>query len=127
MSSPPADGPDLATYRESVGVDAPDDAEYAALAADLRRACEGEVRFDEYSQVLYATDGSIYQARPAGVVFPTDTDDVATAVEVAADHDAPVLPRGAGSSLAGQAVGPGCVVLDLSRNMDAILDVEPEA
>ncbi|MFB6129540.1 MAG: FAD-binding and (Fe-S)-binding domain-containing protein, partial [Salinigranum sp.] len=54
-------------------------------------------------------------------------DDVRAAVRVAADHDVPILPRGAGSSLAGQAVGPGCVVLDLSRHMDAVVDVDPEA
>ena len=127
MSSPPADRPDFESYRASLDLDAPDDPEHAALAADLRSACEGEVRFDEYSQILYATDGSIYQARPAGAVFPTDADDVAAAMRDAAAHDAPVLPRGAGSSLAGQAVGPGCVVLACSRHMDAILDVDPEA
>ena len=103
------------------------EADYAALAADLRGSVDGDVRFDEYAQILYATDGSIYQARPAGVVFPTDTDDVRAAVEVAADHDVPIMPRGTGSSLAGQAVGPGCVVLDMSRHMDAILDVDPDA
>jgi len=101
--------------------------EYAALAADLNDRVAGDARFDEYAQVLYATDGSIYGARPAGVVYPTDTDDVQAAVEVAAEHDVPVLPRGAGSSLAGQAVGPGCVVLDLSRHMNAILDVDTDA
>ncbi|NEU58012.1 FAD-binding and (Fe-S)-binding domain-containing protein [Halorussus sp. MSC15.2] len=126
MSSPPADGLDVESYRESVGIDAPDDPAHTELAAALRRACEGEVRFDEYTQILYATDGSIYQARPAGVVFPTDAADAQTAMAVAADHDAPVLPRGAGSSLAGQAVGPGCVVVDFTRHMDAILDVDPE-
>lgn len=73
------------------------------------------------------TDGSIYQARPAGVVFPIDADDVQAAMEVAADHDAPVFPRGAGSSLAEQSVGRGCVVVDFTRHMDAILDVAPEA
>ncbi|MDS0474695.1 FAD-linked oxidase C-terminal domain-containing protein [Natrinema sp. 1APR25-10V2] len=98
-----------------------------ALADDLRAACDGDVRFDEYTRVLYATDGSIYGAQPAGVVFPRDTDDVRTAVRVAADHGAPILPRGAGSSLAGQTVGPGCVVLDLSRHMDAIRDIDPDA
>jgi len=97
------------------------------LAADLDEAVEGDVRFDEYAQVLYATDGSVYQARPAGVVFPTDIADVRSAVSVAADHDVPILPRGAGSSLAGQAVGPGCIVLDCSRHMDDVLDVDPEA
>jgi len=130
MSSlPAADGRDdlsIGSYRESLDIEVEDDADHAALAADLRSACEGAVRFDEYSQILYATDGSIYGARPAGVVFPTDTADAQAALEVAADHDAPVLPRGAGSSLAGQSVGPDCVVLDFSRHMDAILDVDPE-
>ncbi|MFD1587392.1 FAD-binding and (Fe-S)-binding domain-containing protein [Halorientalis brevis] len=101
--------------------------EYTDLAADLREAVDGAVRFDEYAQILYATDGSIYQARPAGVVAPTDVDDVRAAVEVATAHETPIMPRGAGSSLAGQAVGPGCVVLDMSRHMDGILDVDPEA
>ncbi len=98
-----------------------------SLAADLRDAVDGDVRFDEYTRVLYATDGSIYGAQPAGVVFPRDTADVRAAMAVAADHDAPVLPRGAGSSLAGQTVGPGCVVLDLSRHMDAIREIDPDA
>ena len=110
----------------ALGHDRPDDPEYAALAADLRERVAGEVAFDEYAQVLYATDGSIYGARPAGVVCPRSVADVRAAVAVAAEHDAPVLPRGTGSSLAGQAVGPGCVVLDTSRHMDAILEVRPE-
>ncbi len=101
--------------------------EYADLADDLRDAVDGAVRFDEYAQILYATDGSIYQARPAGVVTPRDIDDVRAAVEIATAHDTPIMPRGAGSSLAGQAVGPGCVVLDMSRHMDGILGVDPEA
>jgi FAD/FMN-containing dehydrogenase/Fe-S oxidoreductase len=121
------DDPDPSTSVDALGHDHPDDPEYAGLAEDLRERLEGGVRFDEYAQVLYATDGSIYGARPAGVVFPRDADDVRTALEVAADHDAPVLPRGAGSSLAGQAVGPECVVLDCSKHMDAVLDVDPDA
>ncbi|QCS42455.1 FAD-binding and (Fe-S)-binding domain-containing protein [Natrinema versiforme] len=102
------------------------DGDGGALAAGLRAACDGDVRFDEYTRVLYATDGSIYGAQPAGVVFPRDTDDIRAAMRVAADHGAPVLPRGAGSSLAGQTVGPGCVVLDLSRHMDEIRAIDPE-
>src|SRR6056297_2140763 len=97
-----------------------------SLAAALQAACDGAVRFDEYTRVLYATDGSIYSAQPAGVVFPQDVGDVRAAVRVAADHDAPVLPRGAGTSLAGQTVGPGCAVLDLSRHMDQILEIDPD-
>jgi FAD/FMN-containing dehydrogenase/Fe-S oxidoreductase len=127
MSSPTADAPELESYRDSLELDAPDDPAHADLAADLRAACDGEVRFDEYTQILYATDGSIYEARPAGVVFPTDAADVQAAMVVAADHDAPVLPRGAGSSLAGQAVGPGCVIFDFSCHMDAVVDVAPDA
>ncbi|WP_311172722.1 FAD-binding and (Fe-S)-binding domain-containing protein [Halobellus ordinarius] len=99
---------------------------YEALASDLRAEVDGAVRFDEYAQVLYATDGSIYQARPAGAVEPKDVADVRSALSIAADHDVPVIARGAGSSLAGQAVGPGCVVLDLSTHMDDILEVRPE-
>ncbi len=123
--SPDAD--DLETSVESLGYDRPDDDAYRALAADLREAVEGDVLFDEYAQVLYSTDGSIYGARPAGVVVPRDVDDVRAAVTTAADHEVPILPRGAGSSLAGQTVGPGCVVLDLSRHLDDIVDVDPEA
>jgi len=95
------------------------------LVTALQAACDGDVRFDEYTRVLYATDGSIYSAQPAGVVFPRDRDDVRATVRVAADHDVPVLPRGAGSSLAGQTVGPGCVVLDLSRHMNDIRAIDP--
>ncbi|MFC6873048.1 FAD-binding and (Fe-S)-binding domain-containing protein [Halobellus marinus] len=99
---------------------------YEALASDLRAEVDGAVRFDEYAQVLYATDGSIYQARPAGAVEPKDVSDVRSALSIAAEHDVPVIARGAGSSLAGQAVGPGCVVLDLSTHMDDILEVRPD-
>jgi FAD/FMN-containing dehydrogenase/Fe-S oxidoreductase len=112
---------------DALGFAHPDDEASIDLAADLRAAVRGDVRFDEYAQVLYATDGSVYQARPAGVVEPRDAADVQAAVRSAADHDVPVLPRGAGTSLAGQGVGKGCVVLDCSVHMDAVLDVDPEA
>ncbi|QFU84597.1 FAD-binding and (Fe-S)-binding domain-containing protein [Natronorubrum aibiense] len=120
---------DLSSYeefRDTLDHDHSDVSEYADLAADLRAVLKGEVRFDEYAQVLYATDGSIYQARPAGAVLPRDTEDVRNAVRVAANHDVPIIARGAGSSLGGQTVGPGCVVLDLSTYMDDILEVDAE-
>jgi len=101
--------------------------EHAELAAALRDRVDGEVRFDEYARVLYATDGSIYGAEPAGVVLPRSEADVRATVGVAANRGVPVLPRGAGSSLAGQAVGPGCVVLDCSKQMDDVIAVDPEA
>jgi len=110
----------------SLGHERPDVPEYRELAGELRKAVAGEVAFDEYAQVLYATDGSIYGARPAGVVEPRDVEDVRETVRIAAERGVPVLPRGAGSSLAGQAVGPGCVVLEMTRHMDGIVDVDPE-
>ncbi|MFB6112490.1 MAG: FAD-binding and (Fe-S)-binding domain-containing protein [Halodesulfurarchaeum sp.] len=112
---------------ETLGHDRDDVEEYADLAADLRDRVDGGVQFDEYAQVLYATDGSIYQARPAGVVFPTDVEDVQAVMDVVTEYDVPVLPRGAGTSLSGGAVGPGCVVLDFTRHMDDVLEVDPEA
>ncbi|WP_458189696.1 FAD-binding and (Fe-S)-binding domain-containing protein [Haladaptatus sp. NG-WS-4] len=116
----------LETSVDSLGHDHPDVKEYAALAAALRERVDGEVMFDEYAQILYATDGSIYQARPAGVVCPRDVEDVRATVAVATDHGVPVLPRGAGTSLSGAGVGPGCVVLDMTRYMDDVLDVSPD-
>ncbi len=100
-------------------------AQYRDLANDLREVVAGEVKFDNYAQILYSTDGSIYQAKPDGVVMPTDVEDVQAAVEVATAHEVPILPRGAGSSLAGQAIGVGCVVLDFTAYMTDILDVDP--
>ncbi|RXK49491.1 FAD-binding and (Fe-S)-binding domain-containing protein [Halorientalis pallida] len=96
------------------------------LVADLRSLIDGEVRFDEYSREQYATDASVYAATPVGVVFPTSTADVAAVVEYCADRGIPVLPRGAGTSLAGQTVNRA-VVLDVSKHMDALLDVDANA
>ena len=116
--------------RDSVRVvsqtDHPPVDDFVGLASDLERGIEGDVRFDEYAQLLYSTDGSIYQARPAGVVEPRHVDDVRTAVRIAVKHNVPILPRGAGSSLGGQTVGPGCLVLDCSTYMDEILSIDPE-
>ena len=111
---------------QELDLDRPDVDAYRDLAEALRARVTGGVEFDEYARILYATDGSIYRAEPAGVVYPTDIDDVQAAVEVATSHGVPILPRGTGSSLAGQTVGPGCVVLDISRHMDDILDIRPD-
>ena len=117
---------DLDTSAAALGHDRPDVPAYRALASDLRSRVAGDVAFDEYAQVMYASDGSIYEALPAGVVVPKSVDDVQATLEVAAEHSVPVLPRGAGSSLAGQTVGPGCVVLDFTQYMDDILEVDPK-
>jgi FAD/FMN-containing dehydrogenase/Fe-S oxidoreductase len=96
------------------------------LAVALRRAISGEVRFDAYSRHLFSRDASMYAIEPVGVVFPRDSDDVAAVLATAADFGVPVLPRGAGTSLAGQTVGHA-VVMDLSRHMTRILDIDAEA
>ncbi|MBP1986724.1 FAD-binding and (Fe-S)-binding domain-containing protein [Halolamina salifodinae] len=96
------------------------------LVEDLERLVDGDVRFDSYSRQLYATDASAYEVTPIGVVLPESTADVAAVVEYCADRDIPVLPRGGGTSLAGQTVNEA-VVLDLSAEMDDIVEVDPEA
>lgn len=74
----------------------------------------------------YAYDASLYRVPPLAVAFPRGPDDVAAAVATCHDLEVPVTPRGGGTSIAGNAVGPG-LVLDLSRTMTTIHDVDPEA
>ncbi|WP_042664136.1 FAD-binding and (Fe-S)-binding domain-containing protein [Haloferax sp. ATB1] len=93
--------------------------------AELRQRIAGEVRFDTYTRQLYATDASAYEVTPIGVVFPKSTDDVAEVVAYCAESDIPVLPRGGGTSLAGQAVNEA-VVLDFTRHMDAVSEISPD-
>jgi len=96
------------------------------LARALEHALDGEVRFDDYTRQLFSRDASMYTMMPTGVVFPRHARDVATAIRVAGQFDVPVLARGAGTSLAGQTVSSGLVV-DLSRYLDQILSIDPEA
>ena len=96
------------------------------LEGAFRAALAGEVRFDGYTRHLYSTDASLYAIEPLGVAYPRDADDVAAAIEVAGRFGVPVLPRGAGTSLAGQTVGRA-VVLDMSRHMRAIVALDADA
>jgi FAD/FMN-containing dehydrogenase/Fe-S oxidoreductase len=96
------------------------------LARDLERSIRGEVRFDEPSRHLYANDASIYRVVPIGVVIPRDADDVIAAMAVCREHGAPVLGRGGGTGLSGQSVNDG-VVLDFSKYMNQILDLDADA
>jgi FAD/FMN-containing dehydrogenase/Fe-S oxidoreductase len=93
---------------------------------ELRKDFRGEIRNDLASRILFSTDASIYQIEPLGVVFPKTQEDLQAAVELAARFDIPVLPRGSGTSLAGQAIGHA-LILDCSRWLDAIVDIDPEA
>ena len=95
------------------------------LIHDLARQIQGEIRFDKLSRLLYSTDASIYQIEPVGVVLPRHKDDVIATIETAAKHGVAVLPRGGGSSLAGQAVGHA-IVLDFSKYMNAMVQVNRE-
>ncbi|PSQ12244.1 FAD-binding oxidoreductase, partial [Halobacteriales archaeon QS_7_69_60] len=102
------------------------DVDRPGLVSDLEDLVDGEVRFDEYTRTLYATDASAYEVTPIGVVFPTDTDDVAAVVGYCHEQSIPVLPRGGGTSLAGQTVNEA-VVLDFTRNMDTVVSVDSGA
>ncbi|HET7890795.1 MAG TPA: FAD-binding oxidoreductase, partial [Candidatus Sulfotelmatobacter sp.] len=96
----------------------------SGLAEALRKNIRGEVRFDNGSRALYATDGSNYRQVPIGVVLPLDADDVIAAISVCREFGAPLLCRGGGTSLAGQCCNVA-VVLDFSRHMANILEIDP--
>src|SRR5438132_1031143 len=110
--------PDDGYRRASDSVDA------EALASELRRRISGEVRFDDGSRALYATDASNYRQVPIGVVIPRDADDVIQTMAIARGFGAPILARGGGTSLAGQCCNVA-VVLDTSKYMNQIVDLDP--
>ncbi|MBI2973451.1 MAG: FAD-binding protein, partial [Armatimonadetes bacterium] len=95
------------------------------LERALKEVVKGEVRFDAFSRVLYSTDASIYQIMPVGVVIPRDEDDIAATLRIAAGERIAVLPRGGGTSLAGQAIG-NAIILDCSKYMDRLLDLSAD-
>jgi len=83
------------------------------------------IAFDHVTRLLYSTDASIYQMMPVGVVFPRNADEISAAMEIAARHAVPVLARGGGSSLCGNAIGHA-LILDHSRYMDKVIEIDPE-
>jgi len=109
--------------RSSPATEAAIDAQ--GLAAALRRHIRGEVRFDNGSRALYATDGSNYRQVPIGVVVPRDIEDVIASIALACDFGAPILCRGGGTSLAGQCCNVA-LVLDMSKYLNRILEINPE-
>jgi FAD/FMN-containing dehydrogenase/Fe-S oxidoreductase len=94
---------------------------HEALGTQVR----GDVKFDNGSRALYATDGSNYRQVPIGVVLPRDADDVLAAISVCREFGAPLLCRGGGTSLAGQCCNVA-VVLDFTKYMGNILEIDPE-
>ena len=101
------------------------EADTQALVEELKRDVSGEVRFDKMTRFLYSTDASIYQIEPLSVVLPRTEADVIAVVEAANRHKVPVLPRGGGTSLAGQTVGRA-IVVDFSKHMRDVIEVNPE-
>jgi len=96
----------------------------ARLAASLAASIEGEVEFTDGARALYAADSSNYRQVPIGVVFPRTLDDIVATVAVCREFAAPVLMRGAGTSLCGQTCN-AAVVLDVSRHLNRVLAVDP--
>jgi len=94
------------------------------LIGELQRNIEGEVRFDTVSRMLYRTDASIHEMEPVGVVIPQRSEDVVRVIEAAGRRGVPILPRGGGTSLAGQVVGQA-IHLDFSKYMNQILELNP--
>ncbi len=94
------------------------------IQEDLRGLISGEVRCDDVFLQLYASDASIYQVTPLGVVRPRTAADVAAVVQYARENQLPIHARGAGSGLAGESLGPG-LVLDFSSHFRRILRTDP--
>ncbi len=93
--------------------------------SELVKEIKGDVLSDEYSLGMYATDASLYQINPVVVVLPKHASDVKAAVKIAIEHQVSILPRGGGTSLAGQTVG-NSMILDFSKYMNKILEFSKE-
>lgn len=98
----------------------------AAQQKTFAASVDCEVRFDDLSRQLYATDGSIYQIEPLGVAFPKTVKETRQLFETAHRHDVPIIPRGGGTGLAGAVLGEGLVV-DFSRHQHVMGDVDLES
>ena len=91
----------------------------------LEKQLEGELFYDEMMRSIYATDASVYQEWPLAVVYPKSSRDVQHVIQFANTHGTSVIPRAAGTSLAGQVVGSG-IVLDISKYMNKVLEINEE-
>ena len=101
-------------------------ADIAALERALKARLAGEVRFDAGSRALYASDASNYRQVPIGVVLPRHVDDIVAALEICRRFDVPLLMRGGGTSQNGQCVNVA-VIIDTSKYMNRVLEVDPRA
>ena len=99
-----------------------DEQQRERIRDDLKGLIKGDLLFDDLSRAFYSTDASIFEVRPLGVVVPADEEAVQGLVRYAHEHGIPLVPRGAGSGVAGESLGNGLIV-DLSRHFRAILEV----
>ncbi|WP_155850256.1 FAD-binding oxidoreductase, partial [Arthrobacter sp. Br18] len=97
-----------------------------SLVSELQSRGVPDARADATSRAVYSSDASLYRVQPAAVVFPRHLDEVLTTLEVCRERGIPFTPRGAGTSIAGNAIGPG-VVLDFSRHLNRVLNFDVEA
>src|SRR6202041_3656168 len=95
----------------------------SGLETRLRREIKGDVLFDRFTRGRYSTDASIYQIEPLGVVVAKDSEDIATAIQIAREAGVPVLPRGGGTSQCGQTVNRA-LVIDCSKYLRRVLSVD---
>ena len=102
------------------------DSDRARIQADLAGQLSGSIRCDDNYLQMYASDASIYEVKPSGVVFPANTDDVVACVRYAEDNDLSIIPRGGGSNVVGGCVGKG-LVLDFSYSMRRVKAVERDS
>jgi FAD/FMN-containing dehydrogenase/Fe-S oxidoreductase len=93
--------------------------------AEINKNISGEIKTDQVTRILYSTDASIYKINPLGVVFPRNLDELAAIVEIGNRYSIPLLPRGSGSSLAGQAIG-NALIIDCSRYLNRLVNINPE-
>ncbi|SDD12942.1 FAD/FMN-containing dehydrogenase [Rhodococcus tukisamuensis] len=98
--------------------------ELASAVATLRTRIAGEVDDATRRRAEYSSDASNYRVVPAAVVFPRSAEDVAATLDLGREHGLPITARGAGTSVAGNAIGPG-LVLDFSRHLGRILELDP--
>src|SRR2546422_8054762 len=99
-----------------------DEQQRGHIEDDLKGIIKGELLFDELSRALYSTDASIFQVKPACVVVPRDEEDIQELARYASEKGIALIPRGAGTGVAGESLGSG-VIVDLSRHFRRILDV----
>ena len=113
-------------YRHPCCYNPPPMASLDSLKLELARQVEGEVRFDAGTRAAYATDASNYRQVPVGVVIPRHEGDVVAAISIARENSMPILARGGGTSLAGQACN-AAIVLDFSKYMNRVIAIDPSA